>query len=90
MQLICIKYAQNMHKICTYMHEYAKNMHKYAIMKYAQICTNMHKICTKYAINMQRYARPANIQQLPEYKGNMQEICRNMQYMQSGIKYAEQ
>ena len=49
----------------------------------------MHKICNKYAKDMQRYARPANIHPLPGYERNMQEICRNMQYMQSGIKYAE-
>ena len=58
-------------------------MHKYAIVKYAQICTNMQKICKKYAINMQQYAMPANIRPPSEYARNMQKICKNMQNMQS-------
>jgi hypothetical protein len=89
----CIKYAENMHKICRKyaenMQVYAQNMLKYAIKKYARICTNMHKICNKYATNMQRYAMSVNIDLLWEYARNMHKICRNMQYMQSWILYAE-
>ena len=50
---ICYPYAINMLNICSNMQEYDKNMHKYAIVKYAQICTNMQK---KYAKNMHKYA----------------------------------
>jgi hypothetical protein len=49
----------------------------------------MLKICMKYAINMQRYATPANIDLLWEYAKNMHKYAGNMQYMQTGLSYAE-
>jgi len=60
------------------MQEYDKNMHKYAIVKYAQICTNM-----------QQYARPRYIAKQAKICKLYAQICTNMQYMQSRISYAE-
>jgi len=60
------------------MQEYDKNMHKYAIVKYAQICTNMQKICKKYAQicnNMQGLGTLQNRQKYANYMHKYAQIC---------------
>ena len=60
------------------MQEYDKNMHKYAIVKYAQICTNMQKICKKYAQicnNMQGLSTLQNRQKYANYMQKYAQIC---------------
>ena len=80
------------------MQEYDKNMHKYAIVKYAQICTNMQKICKKYAQicnnmqglgtlqNRQKYANYMQIICMPYAKTC--KICNHDLHMQNMQKYA--
>ena len=64
--------------ICLNMQEYDKNMHIYAIVKYAQICTNMQKICKKYAQicnNMQGLGTLQNRQKYANYMHKYAQIC---------------
>ena len=85
MKQICKKYAKIFHpyaihmlNICSNMQEYDKNMHKYAIVKYAQICTNMQKICKKYAQicnNMQGLGTLQNRQKYANYMHKYAQIC---------------
>ena len=75
---ICYPYAIHMLNICSNMQEYDKNMHKYAIVKYAQICTNMQKICKKYAQicnNMQGLGTLQNRQKYANYMHKYAQIC---------------
>ena len=75
---ICYPYAIHMLNKCSNMQEYDKNMHKYAIVKYAQICTNMQKICKKYAQicnNMQGLGTLQNRQKYANYMHKYAQIC---------------
>ena len=94
MQKICYPYAIHMLNICWNMQEYDKNMHKYAIVKYAQICTNMQKICKKYAQicnNMQGLGTLQNRQKYANYMhkyASICNICNQWFHMQNMHEYA--